>query len=163
MNEKLQVLDALAQKKTQTEVAKEFGISQTQVSRINGKKDEIRQKFKENSSVTRKRQRAGKSADIERALFRWFEQARAKGAPVNGPLLKEKAVSLAAALGVPDFEATNGWLYRWKERHNLSYKKLHGESADADLESAEKWCSDYYYYYYYYFHKGGCPISQGWY
>ena len=21
----------------------------------------------------------------------------------------------------------------------------------------------YYYYYYYYFHKGGCPISQGWY
>ena len=140
--EKLKVIDALTQKKTQMEVAKEFGISQTQVSRISGKRDEIRQKAKENTNITRKRQRTGKSADVETALLRRFEQMRAKGAPVNGPLLKEKAESLAESLGVPGFEASNGWLYRWKERHNLSYKKMHGESADADLKSAEKWLSD---------------------
>ena len=67
---------------------------------------------------------------------------REKGAPVNGPLLEEKAESLAKSLGVPGFEAYNGWLYRWKEHHDLSYKKMHGESSDADLKSAEKWLSD---------------------
>ena len=66
--EKLKVIDALTQKKTQMEVAKEFGISQTQVSRISGKRDEIRQKAKENANITRKRQQTGKSADVETAL-----------------------------------------------------------------------------------------------
>ena len=67
--EKLKVIDALTQKKTQMEVAKEFGISQTQVSRISGKRDEIRQKAKENTNISRKRQRTGKSADVETALL----------------------------------------------------------------------------------------------
>ena len=40
------------------------------------------------------------------------------------------------------FEASHGWLHWWKERYGLSYKKMHREATDADLESAEKWVSD---------------------
>jgi hypothetical protein len=38
---------------------------------------------------------------------------------------------------VSGFEASNGWLHCWKEGYELSYKKMHGEATDADLESAE--------------------------
>ena len=139
LEQKLDVINALTQKKTQAEVAKEFGISQSQVSRILKNKEDIQEKFMKNGSVSRKRQRVGKSADVEAALLQWFQQMRAKGAPVNGPLLKEKAECFALSLGLQGFEATNGWLHRWKERHSLVYKKLHGESADADHQAADKW------------------------
>ena len=59
--------------------------------------------------------------------------------PVNGPLLREKAEKLAKTMNMPNFEATNGWLQRWKERNNLSYKKLHGEQASADVEAGSQW------------------------
>ena len=56
--------------------------------------------------------------------------------PGNGSLLREKP---AKAINIPNFEATNGWLQRWKERNNLSYKKLHGEQASADVEVGSQW------------------------
>ena len=41
MTQKMDVVKALDEKKTQNEIAKEFGISQTQVSRIKKNKDRI--------------------------------------------------------------------------------------------------------------------------
>ena len=42
-------------------------------------------------------------------------------------MLKEKAEDLAKKLGNPSFVATEGWLSRWKARHQIKYKRAHGE------------------------------------
>ena len=139
LNDKMRVLEALDQKKKQSDIAKSLGISQTQVSWIGGKREELTKKWKENANPDRKRDRAGKSQEVDVALYRWFNQAQEKGLPVNGPLLREKAEKLAKTMNMPNFEATNGWLQRWKERNNLSYKKLHGEQASADVEAGSQW------------------------
>ena len=49
--EKVKVINSLALKKTQTELAKQFGISSTQVSRINTNKQEILLKWTVNSNT----------------------------------------------------------------------------------------------------------------
>ncbi|XP_055843843.1 tigger transposable element-derived protein 6-like [Episyrphus balteatus] len=36
-----------------------------------------------------------------------------------------------------DFEPTSGWLWRWKRRENIKYKKIQGELVDADTVGAD--------------------------
>ncbi|KII70431.1 hypothetical protein RF11_09694 [Thelohanellus kitauei] len=53
--------------------------------------------------------------------------------PISGSLLMERGKQLAKGLNVKDFDSTNGWLERWKERKNIKFKKLLG---------AESWIRD---------------------
>ena len=64
-----------------------------------------------------------------------------KGQKLSWPLLKEKAEDLAKKLGRTNFVATEGWLSRWKARHQIRYKRAHGEKGSADIKSAEEWTS----------------------
>ncbi|KAK3920484.1 Tigger transposable element-derived protein 6, partial [Frankliniella fusca] len=41
--------------------------------------------------------------------------------------------------GITGFCASNGWLYRFRKRHNVLFTKLHGESADVDEETVSAW------------------------
>ncbi|XP_041361927.1 tigger transposable element-derived protein 4-like [Gigantopelta aegis] len=117
-----------------------MGCSQSQVCRIAGKREDIRTRYECNkTNPERKRLRSGKAEDVEGALSEWFDSARSRDIPVSGPILAEKAKDLAKHLHKEDFNPTNGWLSRWKERHNIVYKRLHGEKKDADLVAADKW------------------------
>ena len=60
---------------------------------------------------------------------------------MSGPILKEKAENLAKKLGHTNFVATEGWLSRWKSRHQIVYKRAHGEKGSTDIKSAEEWTS----------------------
>jgi hypothetical protein len=55
------------------------------------------------------------------------------------PHLKGKALNIAAHLPTTNFSATNGWLDRFKGRHNTAYRNLSGESKSVDSETAEDW------------------------
>lgn len=37
------------------------------------------------------------------------------------------------------FKPSNGWLGRFKKRHNIEWKKMSGEKASVDLDSANHW------------------------
>ena len=47
--------------------------------------------------------------------MKWLLNLRSENIPVNGLLLKEKASDFAKELGVPNFQASDGWLERWKK------------------------------------------------
>eukprot|EP00106_Octopus_bimaculoides_P004825 XP_014772267.1 PREDICTED: tigger transposable element-derived protein 4-like [Octopus bimaculoides] len=121
----------LGQKMSQTEVAKKLGCSQSQISRLTSKKEEIIANYRSNANPKRKRQRSGKDADVEGALSQWFNNAKSRGIPLSGPILSEKAKDLAEHLNRAEFNPTSGWLSRWKVRHNIRFKKLNCEKKDA--------------------------------
>ena len=137
--ERVDVLNRLENKESQASVAKHFGVHPSQISRIQKQRSELLQSWQNNSNPDRKRKRTGKAEDVEEALLRWFSHARTRQLPVSGPLLMEKAAQLAEGLGITDFKASVGWLERWKERHNIKFKKQHGEKQDADDFGAERW------------------------
>ena len=53
-------------------------------------------------------------------------------------MLKAKSEVLAKKLGSNDFKATDGWLSRWKARHNIKFKKAHGDKSSVDNENTEQ-------------------------
>ena len=60
-----------------------------------------------------------RESDVDKlfqVVFRWFISKRSQNIPIDGMLIKEKALSYAKELGFVDFHASNGWLDQWKRR-----------------------------------------------
>ncbi|XP_057667238.1 jerky protein homolog-like [Diorhabda carinulata] len=72
------------------------------------------------------------------AVYKWFIQKRCQGEPISGPILCEKAVQFNEKLeGPSNFEASSGWLKRFKSRHGIRELQIQGEKLYADLLAAE--------------------------
>lgn len=64
---------------------------------------------------------------MERALYLWLTNARAQN-----DILREKATRFGNEIGITEFRYSNGWLTRFKSRHNISCLSTTGESAGVD-------------------------------
>lgn len=91
------------------------------------------------SAKKRKYVKDSRFKQLEEILLEWFVGARAANLPINGTLMREKARVIASRLDIQDFTASNGWIDRFKKRHNVVYKAICGESKSVDLETVEHW------------------------
>lgn len=113
-------------------VAEKFNIGKTQVSDILKSKVYLLQTFVGQGSEKSKRKFPNSNGEIiDTVIFQWYLHARVNNLKISGPLLKEKALELASEVGLNDFKASNGWLQKFKERHQISYKNIHGNPASS--------------------------------
>ena len=98
--EKLKLVDVYLKKspsQSLTDSAQEQGITSSILSTILKNKDN----FPVNESISKKKkQRKCQLGDLDRALYLWLKEARAKNTPLSGPLIKQKADNLAFPLGI---------------------------------------------------------------
>ena len=128
----------LEQKMTQSERGRRHlrGLVQSSLSTIFKNHTKIKEDYKSCCNPGRKRKRSGKNSQLDGALKGWFRTARQrdKPVPISCPILQEKASDYAKQINVSDFNASNGWLRRFKTRENIAFKKLQGEKKDADTD-----------------------------
>lgn len=111
-------------------VAEKFNIGKTQVSDILKNKVYLSQTFVEQGSEKSKRKFPKSDGEIiDIVIFQWYLHARINKLPISGPVLKEKALELASKVGLNDFKASNGWLQKFKDRHQISYKNIYADPA----------------------------------
>lgn len=121
--EKVKILELLQQPKaSQSSVARNMGLSQSTISRVMKKRDEILERWNQNENPSRKRNRPFKHAKVDEALLEWLLFAKANKLPISGPILMRQAEVIAKQIGCPQFKPSNGWLWRWKERYRLFYR-----------------------------------------
>ena len=142
IGEKLTVLKKIAGGASLASIAKEYGIGKTTVSDIK-KNEEKLKKFAsgtESFSVDRKSRKIMhlvNDDELDQAFFLWFVQKRSQNIPVSGPLLTKKALQLHALLHVndmesaPEFKASQGWLWRFCNRHAIRQLSLQGEKLSS--------------------------------
>lgn len=51
--------------------------------------------------------------------------------------MQQKALQLTASLDIEGFRASTGWLSKFKNRYNIRFKTLSGESAEVDPVASE--------------------------
>ncbi|UYV67207.1 TIGD4 [Cordylochernes scorpioides] len=140
---KLQILREIeVEKKKKTDVAQKHNIPQSSLSTIIKNSEKIHQQALHAGESSRKRARGSTYADVDEALLQWFKQARSAALPVNGPLLSEKAKTLALEFGLKDFTGSGGWIERWEARHGIKLRNICGESADVNRETMTNWLTD---------------------
>ncbi|GFR15032.1 tigger transposable element-derived protein 1 [Trichonephila clavata] len=87
----------------------------------------------------------------EKALVLWIQELTQKRIPIDGELIKEKAIRFynqvkdlepscsSSHIGSPKFSASNGWLAGFLQRHALHNLKIKGEAASADETAAKNY------------------------
>ena len=72
-----------------------------------------------------------------------FKNAHRNNMLDNGNVIKEKALSLAKSIDLTNFRASNGWIDKWKQRHNVTLQAVSGEENAATPEKTASWKKNY--------------------
>ncbi|KAJ4446749.1 hypothetical protein ANN_13446 [Periplaneta americana] len=143
LKEKVDIVEHREKKKLSVrELATNFNVGKTQVSKILKNKDVILKSYAENANENTKRAfPKTEGLAMDNLTYEWFCRARANKMPLSGTLIGEIALELAKELGYSNFKASGGWLDKFRSLHNISNKIVCGESASVDPEIASDWKS----------------------
>lgn len=128
--------------KKKSEIAKDFGIPPNTLSTYLKNKEKILNSVTKPSDKDRKRARGPENPDVDECVLKWFKQARDNNIPLSGTLVRAKAEEFATSLGKDEFKASTGWLDGFKDRNNISFKTVCGESASVDMPAVNTWKTD---------------------
>lgn len=93
LSDKLSIINAVDNGEKQADIARRMGLSKQTVNSILKNKDVAEKR--DSGEIQEKRFRMRKAAhpDVESGLLMWLRDARARGIPVNGLLLRSRAPS----------------------------------------------------------------------
>ena len=115
LNEKCKALRGLESGLSNKEVAAKYGVPKNTVSTWVKNKAKLFTAL-EQCSNKRKKLRESDYKRVDDVVFKWFLSKRSQDIPIDGVFIKEKALQYAKELGFNEFQASDGWLRRWKER-----------------------------------------------
>ena len=120
------------------DLAKRFNISKTQAANIIKKRSELKDKWYRGVNQNQKRlSLKGHSHTLDEKVYEWFGKIRSKGIPISGPILKNKAREIAEKIGYVNFQASDGWLQRFRHRHDITFKSISGEAASVNMDDVK--------------------------
>ena len=96
------------------DVVSVFGVPKNTLSTWKKNKQKIFEKC--NSGLISKGVKPEKQEELNKAEHKWFLILRGENVPISGPMLKEKALEFAGGLNIEGFQASEGWLEKWKKR-----------------------------------------------
>ena len=141
IKEKYQALKELEEKgTTKTRIAEKYGVPPNTLTYWIKNKNAIISKY-ESGQYGAKRQKlcTGRHNDIDKAVYKWFMNARERNVPISGLTIREKALEFAKQLNITDFKASEGWLDRWKNRNNIVHRAISGEEKSCTPEMTASW------------------------
>lgn len=139
--QKVRVISDVEAGLSQRAVAVKYGCGRTQVHNILSDRTSIQTRYREgtNAEIKYLVPRNLKYGELDRRVYDFFCEARAKKIPVTGALLQRQSHIVALELGYDNFAASNGWLESFVSRHQLKLANLHGESAEISEDACEQW------------------------
>ncbi|CAI6366716.1 unnamed protein product [Macrosiphum euphorbiae] len=124
LDEKIGIIGRLENGEESGSIAKEFG-----ASTIWTRRDSLKTMMEEEASLRTKQLLTAQHKDLEEAVLAWFKKQRLANVPVSGPMLKAKTEQLADGLKIEDFKCSASWILSFRQRHNIGFGKMAGEST----------------------------------
>jgi len=142
IKQKLQLIEEFEKGESATKLAEKYGIGVQTVRDINKNKRKLEEFARDCDSGVgpskRKSMKMSSYEGLDLALLQWFNQKRAEGIPVSGPMCTHKAKLFHEALGLEgNFSASSGWLTRFKQRHGIRELPVQVEQLSACVAAAD--------------------------
>lgn len=122
-----------------TALAKKYQVAKSTICAIKKKEKQIlgivNQSLRPNK-IQKRTLRNAENPKLERLLYKWFVKQRELNLPVTGDMIKHKALDLHKKLnlGSEKFNASDGWLQKFKWRHGVRLLKITGEKLSSQPE-----------------------------
>ena len=125
ITEKYNALQKIEEEKSVTE---EYGVKKYTIStRIANKRENFEADESTQVNLSWKKLKKSDNKDQDEAVFTLFKNALSNNFPINGIIMKEKTLSIAKSFELTEFRVSDGWLDKYKERHNVTFKAVSGE------------------------------------
>ncbi|KAM7312004.1 hypothetical protein ISCGN_008909 [Ixodes scapularis] len=137
---KVEILEEVkAAKLSKAANPRKFGIAKSTLSGIVKDEKKILDAYNDGDfAPKRKRMRTAAHGNLEAVLIAWIRRARSDYLPVNGTVLRAKAEGILQRLNI-DFSCSDGWLDRFRKRHELVFRSIVGEAATVDKAACDDW------------------------
>lgn len=148
INQKLEIINKSENGHTVKSLMREYEIGDQTVRDIIKKKQKLLE-FAGNSDnpkgmCNRKTMKTSTYEDLDKAMVMWFNQQRAAGIPISGAVCAAKAKHFFEELEIPgDFNASSGWLTRFKQRYGIRQITVQGEKLSSDKSASENFVLDF--------------------
>ncbi|XP_001360937.3 tigger transposable element-derived protein 6 [Drosophila pseudoobscura] len=136
LNEKSEVIQVQEKEKLSVrDLARRFNIGKTQAAGILKNKGQIDTKLKSGVNGHQKKNCLSlQGSHIDDLCFSWFTRARSENIRLSGQEVRTKAREIAQHLGYTGFSASDGWLQKWRKRHNITF---HPKRETLDVQQFE--------------------------
>lgn len=123
------------------DISAKFGIPASTVSTIIKNRNAVMKSYG-SLDPNRKRLKTCCYDTVDEAVLKWIKSVRDQNLPISGPLIKEKALEYAKHFGNDQFQASSGWLEKFKKRHGIKEKVISGESRSVSEAVCDDWKSN---------------------
>lgn len=139
LKEKLKIVEDHRKGIRLVELCRRYGLHKSTVSTILKSKENLLKNFEETNFGSRNRKaiKSGEFPRMEKALYKWFLGQRHRYIPVTGAILQHKAKEIHKRYYDGDFNASHGWLTRYKKRFGIRLLKQSGEKLSSNLQEVE--------------------------
>src|SRR3954454_19863672 len=111
------------------DLAKENGLDRSTITKILKRRDKWLSIGPNSNYAKHKTQKSPKFPQIEDALSQWLSLNIGNGGSVSDAQLQEKALEFAQNYGLRnEFQASNGWISKFKNRHQFRSGESQGTS-----------------------------------
>lgn len=121
LKEKYEALKELEKGASNKSVAEMYNIPKNTLSTWVKNKPKIFQDFQA-GNPKRKKARGANHENVDKAMFKWFISVKSQKIPIDGSVFKDKVKYYAQDARLQDFQASDGWLRRWKDRFSVISK-----------------------------------------
>ncbi|KAE9524452.1 hypothetical protein AGLY_015173 [Aphis glycines] len=141
LDEKIGIIGRLENGEKNSVISKEFGTCSSTISTIWKNRDKLKNMF-QTTSLNAKRLRTAQHKDLEEAALVWFKQQRSLNVPISGPILQTKIDQLAEKMKIENFKCSASWIQRFRQRHNIGFGKISGESSAVNTDICSNWLAN---------------------
>lgn len=148
IKDKLDIIKKLEEGNSFKKLSVLYGIGESTVRDIKKNKERIIN-YANNSDPTsgvskRKSMKSSTYEELDRVMIEWFNQQKTDGIPVSGTICAKQARFFFDALGMEgDFNASSGWLTRFKQRHGIPKAAGKGTKLKGDETAASEFCGNF--------------------
>ena len=120
LNEKCKALKDIEKGLSNKDASRKYGVPPNAISTWIKNKGKYFKALEDNCSSKKRKLRESDFEKLDNVVFRWFLSKRSQHIPIDGNLIKGKAITYAKELGYNSFHGSAGWLDRWKKRKMIS-------------------------------------------
>ncbi|KAH8032775.1 hypothetical protein HPB51_001834 [Rhipicephalus microplus] len=116
-------------------IAEEFGIAASSLSTILKSKDAIGKALASGTSAKHKKVTQPVHEALDKAVYTWFVETRAKKIALSGDIVRQKALDFACMLGIDDFKASVGSAVVANCFRHAGFAVQCAETSDSAIEA----------------------------
>lgn len=123
--EKLNLIHMVEGGRAVKDVAEENGVNRNTLHYILKNREKIRETVNSKPGIAGfKRIKQTKSPELEKQILEFMYESRKRREKISGSIIKTVALTIASQLEVENFSASNGWLFAFFKRNNITLSEF---------------------------------------